>query len=228
MLDKTGTLPTTDEIENVWDLPEVNETSSAEDKAEYGKKVDILTWYLDVFLPKAVGLEFWGDIIRPYKLMTDTELVEGDLSGKKKVLVTVTSEAFGLLVYHNCRDKWIADYNYKKEHGKKSTVPKYNKDDPSTFPHVNKWSNSRSGSVVGGGWHVDALKKFNALKGQIKAFRDAEKASGNKKMEYGRHLIMAANNINLNGGNLAGQKRKAPSKDAEKEVEIVDITFDDE
>ena len=40
---------------------------------------------------------------------------------------------------------------------------------------------------------------------------------------------MAANDINLNGGGkLSGQKRKAPSNDAESDVEIVDITFDDE
>ena len=228
LLDKLGTLPSTHEIENVWDLPEVTEASSDEDKAKYEAKVDLLTWYLDVFMPKAVGLEFWGDIIRPYKLMTDTELVEGDLSGKKKVLVTVTSEAFGLLVYHNCRDKWIADYKYKKQHGKKVPVPKFKKDDPSTHAHVNKWSNSCSGSVVGGGWHVDALKKFNALKDHVKAFREAEKDNGYKKMEYGKNLIVAANNINLNGGKLAGQKRKAPSKDAENNVEVVDITFEDE
>lgn len=224
----SGNLPTTDEIENVWDLPVVTEASSDADKAEYSRKVDILTWYLNSFLPKAVGLEFWGENIRPFNLMTDTALVEGDLSGKKKVLVTVTSEAFGLLVYHNCRDKWVADYKYKQQHGKKASIPKYEKDEPSTHVHVNKWSNSRSGSAVGGGWHVDALKKFNALKAQIKAFREGEAANGNQKMEYGKNLVMAANDINLNGGKLAGQKRKAPSKDAEKSPEVVDITFDDE
>ena len=163
-MDAHGDLPSTEEIEDIWNLPEVNEASSEEEKAEYEKKVSLLTWYLDVFMPKAVGLEFWGELIRPYRLMTDTEVVEGDPSGKKKVLVTVTSEAFGLLVYHNCRDKWVADYKYKKEHGKKAQVPKYNKDDVSTHKHVNKWSNSNSGSVVGGGWHPAALKKFNALK----------------------------------------------------------------
>ena len=227
-MEKHGSLPTCDKIENVWDLPEVTDASSEEDKAKYAKKVDILTWYLDIFLPKGVGLEYWGDNIRPFNLMTDTALVDGDLSGKKKVLVTVTSEAFAILVYHNCRDKWLADFEYKKKHGKKATVPKYNKDDPTTFAHVNKWSNCCSGSAVGGGWHNDALNKFNALKDQIRKFRDNEAANGHKKMEYGKSLIMAANNINLNGGKMAGQKCKAPGKGSEKEVEIVDITFDDE
>ena len=145
-----------------------------------------------------------------------------------KDLLTVSSEAFGLLVCHNCRDKWVADYNYKKKHGKKAVVPKFKKEDVSTHAHVNKWSNSNSGSVVGGGWHPDALKKFNALKDHVKAFLEVEKDSGNLKMEYGRNLIMAANDINLNGGKLAGQKRKAPSGDTETNVEVVDITFDDE
>ena len=228
LLDKYGDLPSTEEIEDVWNLPEVTEASSDKEKKDYEKKVTILTWYLDSFLPKAVGLEFWGDLIRPYRLMTDTELVEGDVSGKKKVLVTVTSEAFGLLVYHNCQDKWVADYKCKKKHDKKAVVPKFKKEDVSTHAHVNKWSNSNSGSVVGGGWHPDALKKFNALKDHVKAFREVEKDSGNLKMEYGRNLIMAANDINLNGGKLAGQKRKAPSGDTETNVEVVDITFDDE
>ena len=65
-MDAHGDLPSTEEIEDIWNLPEVNEASSEEEKAEYEKKVSLLTWYLDVFMPKAVGLEFWGDLIRPY------------------------------------------------------------------------------------------------------------------------------------------------------------------
>ena len=35
------------------------------------KELELLTWYLDSFLPNAVGLEFWGPNVRPFKLMTD-------------------------------------------------------------------------------------------------------------------------------------------------------------
>ena len=58
MSEHDGNLPTTDELENVWDLPVVTDASSAEEKAKFAKKVNLLTWCLDVFLPKAVGLEF--------------------------------------------------------------------------------------------------------------------------------------------------------------------------
>ena len=89
--------------------------------------------------------------------MTDKAEVPGDTSGKKKVLVTITSEAFGLVIFANCRDKWIADFQFKASN-KKAKIPKYNKEDPATHKYQNKWSSSRTGQVQGGGWDNEALQ----------------------------------------------------------------------
>ena len=50
--------------------------------------------------------------------------VPGDPSGKKKVLVTITSEAFALVIFANCRDKWVADFKLKAGN-KRAKIPKF-------------------------------------------------------------------------------------------------------
>jgi hypothetical protein len=170
------TLPTMDEIEKVWDIPnnpdddgdeenDEEESETEEEKAalkdaaskKYHRSAKVLTWWMDSFIPMAVGLEFWGPNIRPFKYMTDKTVVEGDPAGEEKVLVTITSEAFAYVLYKNGRDKWMADYAYLKNNPRAKMTPKYKKDDSSTFKHANKWSNSNTGSMVGAGWHTDAL-----------------------------------------------------------------------
>ena len=97
-------MPTIEELENVWDIPtepldpnEENEGVLPEDVCfmpehadEYNckRKVYLLTWYLDVWLPMVNGVQWWGPMIRPYKLMTDLT----DVRGEQKVIVTITSE----------------------------------------------------------------------------------------------------------------------------------------
>ena len=221
-------MPTVEEIEKVWDLPDAPATEEeGEEKTKYVRAISVLTWYLDRFMPMAVGLEFWGPNIRPFHLLTDFLDIEGDVSGKKKVLVSVTSEAFGILMYANCRDKWVADFELRASN-KKAKIPKYNKDDPSTFKHQNKWSNSRTGQIQGGGWNRVALKYFNAQIAAIQAFREEEKkGEAPERLQFGQNLILAANSINLEDDNSASKKRKRGGK-PEDEIEVVDICFLDE
>ena len=108
--------------------------------------------------------------------MTDKTNVDG----KQKVLVTVTSEAFGLLMFANCRDKWLNVFQYKKTAKRKGTkVPQYKKDDPTTHKYKGKWSSSCTGSAVGGGWSSEALVYFEAAKKNISEWRKEEEARGN-------------------------------------------------
>lgn len=218
------------EIENVWKLPEApSQDSPQEVKDKYSHAVTVLTWYLDKFLPMAAGQEYWGPHIRPFHLMTDKVDVEGDVSGKKKVLVTVTSEAFGILVYANCRDKWIADFTLK-DGDRKAKIPKYDKDNKETHKHQNKWSSSRTGQIQGGGWSKEALKYFNTLIEKIKNFRIEEEEGGNLGFEYGKQLIRVANSVETGNesDSSSGKKRKRSGGKPEDEIETVDISFLDE
>ena len=202
----------------------------AKQKAEYDHAESILLWYLDSYLPMAAGFDFWGPTIRPFHLMTDKKEVPGDPSGKERVLVTVTSEAFGVLLYANCRDKWLADFDLRKTSGnKKIKIPKYDKDDPATHKHQNKWSNSRTGSVQGGGWAIEAISYFNKCISGIKTFREyEEKENQNALYELGRLLIKQANDIKIEetaSETSSGDKRKRGAGSPVDEIEVVELDY---
>ena len=160
--------------------------------------------------------------------MTDKEEVEGDPSGKKKVLVTVTSEAFALLLWANSRDKWLADFTLRASN-KRAKIPKYNKDDQTTWKHQNKWSNSRTGQIQGGGWAKDALVFFNTAIKDISKWRKEQEVTGYQSYMYGRELIKTAEGLVLEASDSnGGKKRKnSPANTPETAVEIP-ITFLDE
>lgn len=236
--DKYKDLPKLEEIEAVWDLkppgdkPDGANIDELADyntkKIKYARQLEILTWYLDTYLPLAVGLEFWGPNIRPFKLMTDMKVVSGDPSGKKKVLVTITSEAFGLLVYANCRDKWVADFTLKAGN-KKAKIPKYDKDKPETHKHQNKWSSSRTGQVQGGGWAPEALEYLNKQIAAIQKWRNEEAERGFVNYNFGKELICQAQQVTMDGQDDKNKKRKrAEEKAVESEAVCVDLTILDE
>ena len=228
-LDEHQELPTLKEMEEIWDIGEApdEDTAPDEDKAKFIRKVDLLCWYLDQYLPNVVGLDFWGPTIRPFHLMTDKVNIENDNSGKKKVLVTVTSEAFGLLIWANCRDKWIHCCEFKKANRKGVKPPKFNKKDKTTFVYQNKWSNSRTGQVEGGGWHLDALEYLNEAIGKIQTFRSNDEVNNFVAMNYGRELIKAEHNIGPNGKKLnkraAATEETAEGQATKKRVKIIVI-----
>lgn len=239
-------MPTVEEIEKVWDITPPVEVPDSDDETEDARKqrensaqqkkhersLEVLTWWLDSFMPHAVGLDFWGPDIRCFYFMTDLTLIPGDPSGKQKVYVTVTSEAFAHLLFANCRDKWQATHEYVKAHqkgSKKVRVPAYDKDDATTHVYQNKWSNSRTGQVVGGGWSEEALGYFNKKKQDVLAFRkDQAEKKDFSAYKLAKQLICTANDVKLEGkqGPVNSKKRKAAQnaeQPAGKKIEIVYI-----
>ena len=193
-----------EDIETVWDIPEKpTEPVRGDDEAEFEaavaqykadlaylkKKEKLLAWHASECVSMAVGVESWGHTQKCNKLITDKEVLQEDTSGKPKVLVTVTGEAFGQVMFKNCRTKWIAVWEYKKINGKKATPPKYDKDDESTHKYDSLWSNPRNGQVEGGGWHNEGLEYLNARMHAIAGVREADKANGYAKMQLARSLI---------------------------------------
>ena len=176
----------------------------------------------------SAGLDFWGESIRPFHLVTDKMKVRGDPSGEKKVLVTVTSEAFGLMLYANGRDKWLADWEYKKGN-KNKRVPMYKKDDPATHKFANKWSTSRTGQIKGGGWDAGALEYLKKVLKILKDKRKYEEENGYPTFKYGQILIKKARQIDLNETQQPPQKRaKKAQSTAEAAILSVDFEFEDE
>ena len=233
-MDKThGKLPTVEDIETIWELPEKptepvpgnNEADFEAAMANYkvdfeffNKKMKLLTWCATDYLSMAVGVETWGLTQKCTKLLTDKVKLEDDNSGKEKVLVTVTSEAFGQVMFKNCRKKWLAVWKYKKAHGAKAKVPKYDKDDITTHDYEGLWSNPRSGQVEGGGWNMDGLQCLMDRMQAISAVRAADQENGYAKMIIARTLIQGAVKWKPENG---GKRSATQANNAEVEGAVV-------
>ena len=211
LLDQTGgELPTVEEFENVWDLPMEPEPVCLDnfegDEAGYRAALDeynvelsihkkkhaLFAWYLDAWLPMAAGVDVWSPKIKSNHIMVDKFMVPMDVSGKERVYVTVTTEAFGQVMFQNCRAKWIAVWTYKKDHGQKANPPKYSKDDLTTHVYEPLWSNSK---VKGGGWHSDGLEYLNERIAAVSAIREEEASNGYDRMKLGLTYIQKANGV---------------------------------
>ena len=233
-----GELPTIDEIETVWDLPEPpldkvtddieeNDHRLTEDYHEmYDRKVAVFSWYVEEYLPMAAGVQWFGPTIRPYFLPSD--LIDMP-SGEKKVCVTITSEAYGLLVYENCRDKWLEIFKWRdlQPKSKKNKPPTYTPSDPATHKFKAKWSDSNIGQNTG--WNTDAYTRFAVIMEHIKAFRLQDEANGKVAQINGRTWIRSVHGIkDVEEEEPPKKKRKGATNsggkqqnDAENQVSIV-------
>jgi len=171
-------------MKTVYDLPDALDDT-------YARKKDLIIWYMDVYLPYAVGVENYGPTVRYWKLPINAM----DVNGEKKPICSRQGEAMGLLVYHNCLPKWehivpekAKDCDWK--------APDYDKEDERTHKwHVTEWSDGKSGQVPGGGWKPDAYVEFNNYNKHVRKFRKDDKANKWAKLKEGLRLIRAANEI---------------------------------
>lgn len=231
-----GELPSVEDIENIWDIPELPEHPEdgeldidSDEMQEftqahnrYAQHCELFGWYMNDWLVMAVGQDAWGLDTRLNKLMVDKDKVPYDNSGKAKVLVTVTSEAFGQLMFKNCRTKWLNVWAYKREHGKSAKPPAYVKDKEETHKYHGIWSNSRAnktatadGQVEGAGWHSDGLEYLMERMQAIQAIRQEEAENAFWRMELGRQLILKLSGI---GEGSDGQKKR-PAQDVNAQAE---------
>ena len=131
-----GTLPKVSEIMDLWHYEERPlHPGEFEDGVEpddarfqnqyhekYDRKMKLSLWYFDDYMTMIAGSQYWGNDTKTRFLPTDMM----DIEGEQKVIVTITSEAFGILLYENCRDKWIEKFKWKDENprsNKKSKPP---------------------------------------------------------------------------------------------------------
>lgn len=199
-----GDLPTEKAMEDVWKFDPDDIDGEAEEERT------LLIWYLDRWLPEVVGHEAWDYSHRTTHVITDLDKVEGDASGAKKVLVPITGEAFGLLVFSNCRTRWIATFEHKRDQpGKK--VPVWKKKTPDdNVQFRNKWStsSSREGHRAGGGWSDDAFTYYNKMISEISKLRDAQKNIEDNAFKKGLAILQAHHNCNQSDNKKPKQKKR--------------------
>ena len=108
-------------------------------KKEYGTKKIVCGWLYDNFFVACCvgGEKHFGLLVRPYNYPDAKVMVKGE----ERVCITRASQAFGLVMYQNCRLRWESIFKFKKiPANKKVSVPAYNKDKPDTFMYKAKWS----------------------------------------------------------------------------------------
>ena len=197
-------LPTVEELINVWDVCLAEEPSEPGPELNlFKRQIAVLTWYLDVYMPNIALPIWWGPTIRPYKLMTDSL----DVLGVKKVHVTATTEAFGLLQFENSREKWIEIFKWKKIHGWKKTAPQHCKArHEETKKFRAKWSEHKTGQ--GSGWDPVAYNTFNQRIQQIQEFRAKDKEDNYKRMKFGQELVRKVHEVEVGATEHTNKRRR--------------------
>lgn len=186
------------------------------EKPENSTQKDIFLWYFNDWMPAVAGKQWFGDDIKKYKLLTDLQ----DVRGTKRVNVTITSEAFGLLMYENCQVKWQRMAQYKAKHGKKARFPKAKDDkdlDGNGIDYYQaKWSDSNMGQVQFGGWAAEAYERFEVLKELVHGLRIEDEKNGKAMQNYAKKLIRELHKVDEEAApeKKNGRKRKAPKERA--------------
>ena len=143
---------------------------------------------------------------------------------------TVTSEAFAVLLFANCRDKWVADYEFI-EKNPKASIPQHDKTNPETWKHQNKWSSSRTGQVIGGGWATEGLNYFNDMVTAVGQTREKEQLEGFTKYKLIQDMIRVAHSVKLDEpapNNGKNKRKRGDDSAAEQAPPVVDLIFLDE
>jgi len=188
---------------------------------------ELLLWYFDRYLP-TVCRKYWDPEIRCYNLYTDTKC---NIQGKdgqvfqNKVWVTVATEAFGLTLLMNCRDKWPHVYDYEAGG---LEIPKSGPVYKEKFKA--KWSNPDEGQKEYGGWEPAGLIHYQQTKKEISEIRTANSES-KALPTFIYNLIRQHHGVNGESpGSKTSKKRKRVSEDSAASAASAEplVTVEDE
>ncbi len=193
--DETQTIPTVEDILAML-------TMSPEDleKDDNKRMKNLCLWYFDRFLPIAAKKEFYGEDVRYYKPYTE----KMNVNGVQKVAVTITCEAFGLVILENCHDKWTNIFELKKKDPKAKIPSK--KEEANYSDYQAKWSDGKCGKVPFGGWKEGALEFMSQMEEKLEANRMEDAADDNKKAKYYMSVMRKEHKIDEPGP--AAKKRR--------------------
>ena len=103
-------------------------------------------WFIGEFVASVSGTKVWGR--KKYYYRVSEAVID---KGSQELVVTVSDEAFAILLYENYIEKWIARYHTErrgeKPHGKAK----------------GKYTSSVTDHCLYGGWSAEGVTRFNAL-----------------------------------------------------------------
>ena len=174
-LDHNETLPTVEDFLKVWDV--THEEPPADDadpevKAAYKYRLELFEWYVEKWLPKTTADVFFGGSVRPITRVSGTVLNDG----VNYEVMPVMNEAFGQLQFENSRSKWLATFEFQKNH-RRGKVPQYRSKDASTHKFKAKWSDDKDGQQCK--WDITmADQTLNQRFAKLKEWRKKDEEKG--------------------------------------------------
>jgi hypothetical protein len=121
---------------------------------------DAFLWFIGDFVACVSGTKVWGR--KKYYYRVSEAVVD---KGSQELVVTVSDEAFAILLYENYIGKWIARYHAERRGEKPQGKTK------------GKYTSSVTDHCLYGGWSAQGVARFNNLCAIIDNDRKSEKAS---------------------------------------------------
>ena len=215
------TLPTVEEFNAVWDVAwedPPGEEASADIKEDYDRRVDLLTWYVESWLPKCVDVEWYGPLIRPRERLTSKVKV----LGKMRTRVTVTREAYGFIQFENSRTCWIAKFKWDDEQSEKKKQTKKNKVKAPNYSRRNheatkdfkcKWSDFAQGSQSK--WDPIVYSEFELRQKKATEWRAKDAQMNCKGQDFAIQLSRKRQGITEEDLQPKPSKKRSRGKDSE-------------
>jgi hypothetical protein len=147
---------------------------------------EVFKWYWDKLIPNVIGHGQFGPNVRYYQMMSLAKTKENGKPGKQ--LVTASSEAFTVLLYENCRTKWIAIYNWcqKNPNAKPGKGLFRPQKDGIGIEFKSRYTEQDIGQAEFGGWSQQGLQRYQVLKDLILT---ARKALGKKILQKEKPIL---------------------------------------
>jgi hypothetical protein len=124
---------------------------------------EVMDFYVDKLVPTIAGSHFFGENIRHFEPLSTTKCWNDNLRVMQP-RVPAGTEAFVLLMYKNCKEKWEAMHDWSVVQGKKEPYPRYKKSEPTMNTEFKAlYSDSASGQSRFGGWNKAGLKEYARL-----------------------------------------------------------------
>ena len=185
-------------------------------------EMKVYAWYWDKLLPGVGGAKhYWSPSIRHHCTISKAHLNNAE----NKLCIPVSSEAFIVLVYEGCYDKWLAMHKWQKENPNKKFHREMEERKKPIYK--SKYFETTSGQKLFGGVPAETLQLFVQLKDAIKKGRKTPKTA--KLEEACLALVQEENQVaeddEEEDAEGSGKKnKKGRAKMMEEEIE----TFGDE
>ena len=131
-------------------------------KHSYDAAIELCVWKYEKFLPALCPSKLFGANMIAYYLPGDPIQVNTGSTIVEMVCVPYKTEAFGLLMWENCLERYKALHKYEKAHPGKAH-PTYNPKKLDALQFKARWSDYGSGKGQVSQWDEEAkvyLKQF--------------------------------------------------------------------